>query len=130
MRKCFDYLYNSFYYLFCYYFCCQKKEKEKKKTPFKTFNEVKLQPTILEVKITKKKCNKMDKKKIKNKKNDSEDLNSSLNDLISSDNANNDSQFFQKLNVSDNSPIKVGLNNIGATCYMNATLQAYQILTN
>ena len=65
----------------------------------------------------------MDKKKIKNKKNDSEDLNSSLNDLISSDNANNDSQFFQKLNVSDNSPIKVGLNNIGATCYMNATLQ-------
>jgi len=123
MRKCFDYLYNSFYYLFCYYFCCKKKEKDKKKTPFKTFNEVKLQPTILEVKITKKKCNKMDKKKIKNKKNDSEDLNSSLNDLISSDNANNDSQFFQKLNVSDNSPIKVGLNNIGATCYMNATLQ-------
>jgi ubiquitin C-terminal hydrolase len=82
---------------------------------------VELEPTILEVKVKNEKGNKKGKKKIKKKKNDSEDLNSSLNDLISNDDSNNDSQYFQKLN--DNSPIKVGLNNIGATCYMNATLQ-------
>ena len=123
MRKFFDYLYNCFYYLFCCCFCCPKNEKDKEKTSFRTFHDVELQPTILEVKVKNKKGNKKGKKKIKNNKNDSKDLNSSLDDLISSDNTNNDSQYFQNLNVNDNSPIKVGLNNIGATCYMNATLQ-------
>ena len=109
----------------CYCYCCRKEQKKKKNNGY-NLNDI---STEIEFKSDTlrdchKKSNKNNIKKNKKQKNKKIEMISFSENKVLKKDDNIDNKNYEILeNKSEDGPILVGLNNIGATCYMNATLQ-------